>query len=166
MSGRAKLRLSERESILCKSLIRKDSMNHVRFVCCLLAALLATFVSGCTNDYGGRQEIKGTVKLKGAALDQGVIDFTPLENQPTKEGALIANGAYHLPGPNGLMKGKYRVIITSGDGRTKEGSDEPPGPTGANIISKERIPPEYNSKTRQEVEVLDSKANVFDYDIP
>jgi hypothetical protein len=130
------------------------------------AILLAVLAGGCTNDYGGRQEVKGTIKLNGVALDQGVIDFTPLEGQPTKQGALIANGAYHIPRSSGLMKGKYRVIITSGDGRTKEGSDEPPGPTGANIISKERIPPEYNSKTKQEIDVSDSKANVFNYDIP
>ncbi len=128
--------------------------------------LLASLAVGCTNDYGGRQEIKGTIKLKGVPLDQGVIDFTPLADQPTKEGAVIADGAYHIPRASGLMKGKYRVIITSGDGRTKEGSDEPPGPTGANIISKERIPPEYNKNTTQEVEVSDSKPNVFDYDIP
>jgi hypothetical protein len=121
---------------------------------------------GCTNDYGGRHEIKGTVKLKGTPLDQGVIDFTPLESQATKTGAMISNGSYHIPRPSGLMKGKYRVIITSGDGRTKENSNEPPGPTGANIISKERIPPEYNVNTKQEVEVTDKDPNVFDYDIP
>ena len=135
-----------------------------RIVVGLFLVLLSAL--GCTNDYGGRQEIKGTIKLKGVALDQGVIDFTPLDGQPTKEGAVIANGAYHIPRPSGLVKGKYRVIITSGDGRTKEDSNEPPGPTGANIISKERIPPEYNKNTTQEVEVLDNKTNVFDYDIP
>jgi hypothetical protein len=131
-----------------------------------LAALGALFITGCTNDYGGRHEVKGTVKLKGTPLDQGVIDFTPLESQATKTGAVISNGSYHIPRPSGLMKGKYRVIITSGDGRTKENSDEPPGPTGANIISKERIPPEYNVNTKQEVEVTDKNPNVFDYDIP
>ena len=141
-------------------------MNRTLIRQLLLLVLGSTFALGCTNDYGGRQEIKGTIKLKGTPLDQGVIDFTPLEDQPTKEGALIANGAYHIPRMSGLMKGKYRVIITSGDGRTREGSDEPPGPTGANIISKERIPPEYNRNTKQEVEVSDSKPNVFDYDIP
>ena len=141
-------------------------MNRTHFFNALLIVFVATLAPGCTNDYGGRQEIKGTIKLKGAPLDEGVIDFTPLGDQSTKEGALISNGAYHIPRAHGLMKGKYRVIITSGDGRTKENSDEPPGPTGANIISKERIPPEYNKNTTQEVEVSDSKPNVFDYDIP
>ena len=123
-------------------------------------------IAGCGPDYGGRQEVKGTVKLKGVMLDQGVIDFTPLEAQPTKGGALISNGSYSIPRKSGLMKGKYRVIITAGDGRTTENSDEPPGPTGGNIISKERIPPEFNKNTTQEVVVVENKANVFDYDIP
>jgi len=131
----------------------------------VLVALSASIL-GCGPNYGGRQEVKGTIKLKGQPLDQGVIDFTPLEAQPTKGGALISKGSYSIPRQSGLMKGKYRVIITSGDGRTRENSDEPPGPTGANIISKERIPADYNVNSKQEIEVAEKKANVFDYDIP
>ena len=138
-------------------------MNRPAF--CVLLGLL-TCLAGCGPDYGGRQEVNGTVKLKGQPLDQGVIDFTPLESQPTKGGALVTNGAYTIPRVSGLMKGKYRVIITAGDGRTRENSDEPPGPTGANIISKERIPADYNVNSKQEVEVVEKKPNVFDYDIP
>jgi hypothetical protein len=141
-------------------------MRIIANVSLCLAALGAISIAGCTNDYGGRHEVKGTVKLKGTPLDQGVIDFTPLESQATKTGAMISNGSYHIPRPSGLMKGKYRVIITSGDGRTKENSNEPPGPTGANIISKERIPPDYNVNTKQEVEVTDKDPSVFNYDIP
>jgi hypothetical protein len=131
----------------------------------IFIAALALF-AGCWQSYRGRQEIKGTVKLKGQALDQGVIDFTPIENQPTKGGAVINNGTYIIPRAQGLMKGKYRVIITAGDGRTRENSNEPPGPSGANIISKERIPAEYNTNTKQEVEVKDKGPNIFNYDIP
>ncbi len=147
-------------------MVARRIMNRALLLRSAFLVIGSTQLLGCMNDYGGRQEIKGTIKLKGALLDQSVIDFTPLENQSTKEGALISNGAYHIPRASGLMKGKYRVIITSGDGRTEENSDEPPGPTGANIISKERIPPEYNRNTKQEMEVSDSKPNVFDYDIP
>lgn len=122
--------------------------------------------AGCWNNYGGRQEIKGTVKLKGELVDQGVIDFTPLENQATKNGSVVTNGAYHIPREQGLLKGKYQVRITAGDGRTRENSNEPPGPAGANIVSKERIPPEYNVNTKQEIEVSEKGGNVFSYDIP
>lgn len=131
-----------------------------------LSLLCLTLHGGCSDQYGGRQEVKGTVKLKGAPIDQGVIDFTPLGSQPTKSGAVINNGEYQIPRPQGLMPGKYRVIITAGDGKTRENSDEPPGPSGANIVSKERIPPEYNTNSKQEVEVTDKGANVFNYDIP
>src|SRR5438034_6047577 len=114
-----------------------------RFCCVItwaLPVLLSVVFVGCGPNYGGRQEIKGTIKLKGQALDEGVIEFMPLESQPTKGGAVIKNGTYDIPRPSGLVKGKYRVTITAGDGRTRAGTDEPPGPTGANIVSKDRIP--------------------------
>jgi len=51
----------------------------------LLAGGLAVF-GGCGPSYAGRQEISGTIKLKGKALDQGTIDFTPLaEDGRTRE---------------------------------------------------------------------------------
>jgi hypothetical protein len=133
--------------------------------------LVTTLVAlhGCSPNYGGRQEVKGTIKLKGQPLDQGQITFMPISGDgTTKEGALIANGQYLIDRAHGLMPGKYRVSITSGDGRTPADAppDQGPGPTGANIISKDRIPPEYGSNSKQDVEVSDKKPNVFSYDIP
>ena len=129
--------------------------------------LMGLVLAGCGNRYGGRQEILGTVKLKGQPLDQGVIDFIPISGDgATKEGALIANGSYHIDREHGLLPGKYRVVITSGDGRTPANTDEPPGPSGANIISKDRIPPDYNINSKVEVEVKEKGPNVFDFDIP
>src|SRR5690348_8076760 len=107
----------------------------------ILPALLSVAVIGCGPNYGGRQEVKGTIKLKGQPLNQAVIDFTPLESQPTKMGALITDGSYIIPRASGLMPGKYRVMITAGDGRTPENADGAPGPSGANIVSKELVPP-------------------------
>ena len=133
-------------------------MNHARVVAWLVMAAIVASLASCGPNYGGRQQVKGTIKLKGQLLDQGQI---------TKEGALIANGEYLLDRAHGLMPGTYRVSITSGDGRTRADSpDDSPGPTGANIISKDRIPPEYNTRSKQEVEVTDKKPNVFNYDIP
>jgi len=124
---------------------------------------------GCGPNYGGRKEIKGMVKLKGQPVDDGFIEFIPLSDAiPTRSGAQVLSGAYRIPAESGLMPGQYRVSITAGDGRTKANAaeDEPPGPTGANIVSKDRIPKEYNIESKQDVEVTEKGPNVFDYDIP
>jgi hypothetical protein len=132
-----------------------------------LLVSLALAAAGCAPDYGGRQAVSGTVKFKGQPLDDGVIEFRPLEGDgATKSGAQILSGQYQIPAEFGLVPGKYRVSITAGDGRTRANTEEPPGPTGANIVSKDRIPPEYNLESKQEVEVTAKGPNVFDYDIP
>jgi hypothetical protein len=143
-------------------------MKDVRILPWLLLAGWAASVAGCMNDYGGRKEIKGSVTLKGVPLDDGVIDFQPVGDAVTKEGAMITQGAYIIQREHGLVPGKYRVSITAGDGRTRAGAnpDEPPGPTGANIVSKDRVPPEYNVNSKQEVEVTAKGPNVFDFKIP
>src|SRR5882724_10133487 len=119
-------------------------MSVARLILLPVLVALAASILGCGHNYGGRQEIKGTIKLKGQPLDQGTITFIPISGDgATREGAPIANGDYKIERAFGLMPGKYRVSITSGDGRTRADApvDQPPGPTGANIISKDRIPP-------------------------
>jgi hypothetical protein len=144
-------------------------MPHVRLVASLLLACLIASLSGCGRSYGGRKAISGTVKLKGEPVNDGTIDFLPISgDQATKSGAQILNGSYKIPAEFGLLPGKYRVSITAGDGRTRADApaDQPPGPTGANIVSKDRIPKEYNIESTQEVEVTEKGPNVFNYDIP
>ena len=141
-----------------------------RAVACLLACSLL-LASGCGESFGSRQEVSGTVKLKGELLDEGVIEFRPLSEgsgEVTKGGALILNGKYKIARGDGLVPGKYRVSVTSGDGRTPVGAPEGfiPGPTGANIVSKDRIPPEFGVDSKLEVEVKSGQPNVFNYDIP
>jgi hypothetical protein len=142
-------------------------MDMVSLRAVLLLSVLVFCIFGCGPSSGGRQEVRGTIKLKGQPLDQGQILFMPQSgDRSTQQGALINNGAYKIDRMQGLMPGKYKVIITSGDAKTPINPDQPPGPTGANIISKDRIPPDYNTNSKQEVEVTDKKPNVFDFDIP
>jgi hypothetical protein len=132
---------------------------------CVVLSLLCVlgFSVGC-GDPNGKQEISGTVTLKGEPLDDGIIEFS---SPNAKTGAPILKGKYLIPAEHGLVPGKYKVVITAGDGRTPADSpDGMPGPTGANIISKDRIPPEYNKKSTQEVTVTNKAPNVFDYAIP
>jgi hypothetical protein len=79
-------------------------------------------------------------------------------------GAMIADGKYVIGQEEGLVPGKYRVVISSGEKNTSISEDGGPGPR--NIFSKERIPPEYNVQTKQEVEVTPAGPNQFDYAIP
>jgi len=144
-------------------------MPGIRLVASLLLACLIASLPGCGRSYGGRKAISGTVKLKGEPVNDGMIDFLPISgDQATKSGAQILNGSYKIPAEFGLLPGKYRVSITAGDGRTRADApaDQPPGPTGANIVSKDRIPKEYNIESTQEVEVTEKGPNVFNYDIP
>jgi hypothetical protein len=134
---------------------------------CAPALLLCFLLAGCHPGYGGRVEVKGKVILKGTPVKDGIIKFIPVTpgTDQSESGAQILEGEYHIPAEFGLMPGKYKVILTAGDGRTPANTDEPPGPTGANIISKDMIPPEYNVRSTQEVTVTEKGPNVFDYDI-
>lgn len=142
-------------------------MRTLVAACLLFSACV--ILPACGRSFGGRKEVSGTVKLKSEPIDDGTIEFIPLTgNQETKSGAQILKGAYKIPAEFGLLPGKYRVSITAGDGRTRvtANPEEPPGPTGANIVSKDRVPKEYNLESTQEVEVTDKGPNVFNYDIP
>jgi hypothetical protein len=135
----------------------------------LISVSMALVCLGCGPDYGGRVAVNGTVKLKGEPIDDGVIEFVPLAaDGETKSGAQILKGAYTIPAEKGLVPGEYRVIITAGDGRTRPDADpnEPPGPTGANIVSKDRVPADYNVASKQVVKVTADGPNEFNYDIP
>ncbi len=135
----------------------------LRFCAIVSLTCLLSLLSGCGNS-DGKLAISGTVTLKGQPLDDGIIEFS---STATRTGASITKGKYTIPAANGLAPGKYKVHITAGDGRTPADSpDGMPGPTGANIISKDRVPPEFNTKSTIEVTVTNKGPNVFDYAIP
>ncbi len=134
-----------------------------RASCVFSVLLLILPCIGCGGT-DGKLKVSGTVTLKGEPLDDGIIEFSSPE---IRTGANITQGKYEVPPENGLKPGTYSVSITAGDGRTPaESPDGLPGPSGANIISKDRIPPEYNVKSTQQITVEAGKENVFDYAIP
>jgi hypothetical protein len=126
-------------------------------------------LGGCSDDLGDRLAVNGAVTLKGQPLDQGSIEFIPLD-QPaageaeTKSGAPIEQGQYEIPRAHGLVPGKYRVRITAGTGTPPLAPGELPGPSAAS--SKERIPAKYNVKSDIEATVTSSGPNTFNYEIP
>jgi len=144
-------------------------MSYVVSVRVLFALLLICCVSAC-GEATYRKAITGSVSLKKEPLSDGIIQFTPMsggssEYPATKESGMIAKGEYKIPAEVGLVPGKYRVVITSGDGGAPADPDQPPGPSG-NYVMKDRIPPEYNVKSTVEVEVTQAGPNQFNFEIP
>lgn len=140
------------------------SCRRAAFGCVAVAVTL--IAAGC-KDYNGQMEVTGTVKLAGEPLDEGSIKFVPLDKQGTENGSMIKDGRYELPRKSGLKPGKYLVIITSGDGKTPASEDEATAPGGStNIVSKDRIPEDWNINPTHEIEVKADGKNVFDFDIP
>jgi hypothetical protein len=137
------------------------------FVLTLAAALAA---GGCGDDGRGLQPISGTVTLKGKPVAEGILDFWPVKGSSagaayTRAGAVIRDGSYIIPKNQGLVPGRYKVSISWPDKHHKLGGDELPGPRSSRT-SKDLIPPEYNLKTKLEVEVKKDRPNRFDFAIP
>jgi len=133
----------------------------------LLIFAAAVLLAGCSDATSGRMEITGAVKLVGQPIQEGTIVFKPLENQDTQSGAQIIKGEYKVPRQQGLKPGKYLVQISSGDGRTPFNLQDgvAPGPS-ANLTSLDRVPDDWNIRSKREVEVKSSGPNKFDFEIP
>jgi len=134
---------------------------------CPLVSIVAAFLAGCSDPYGGRMEVNGGVNLQGQPLKEGSILFEPLEGQGTQSGSSVTNGKYTIPRQSGLKPGKYLVRLTAGDGKTPAASQEAAAPGGStNIVSMDLIPEDWNTKSKHQVEVKSSGGNTFDFDIP
>ena len=135
----------------------------------LVVVMVILSAAGCGDDGRGLQPVSGTVTLKGKPVAEGMLEFRPVGSPTgadyTKAGAVIHDGNYVIPRDQGLVPGKYKVSISAPDKLHKLGGDELPGPTSSRT-SKDLIPPEYNLKTKLEVEVRKDQPNKFDFNIP
>jgi len=132
-----------------------------------MCLITLAFLSGC-HDASRRYGVSGTVTLKGEPLPQGVVSLVPISpDSPTPGSAVIADGKFRIASEQGLLPGRYRVSISSPDGKTPVADpNAAPGPSG-NFTSKDRIPPEFNLRSNLEVEVKpDTSVNSFEFKIP
>ena len=133
-----------------------------------LGLMFVVFLGGCGKNPLGREPVQGTITLRGVPLDQGAIEFRPIEKKGgVSSGAVISNGEYAIPIDKGLPPGKYRVMIFSAAADTSPAPSGPPGssPMGGPRPTIERIPPQYNVASKVIVEVTDGGENRFDYKI-
>ena len=142
-------------------------MRSQKFALAVISFCLLGMTWGCGgSDPLGRRAVSGTVTLDGAPLEQGSISFQPTEQGKTSSGAVVNQGEYSIARDQGLPPGKYRVVINAikpGTGMTLPEGGLPGDEVGT--PPEELIPPEWNTKSKNFVEVTDSGATEFKHEI-
>jgi len=133
--------------------------------CVPALSALALLCCGCGGDPLGRHAVSGTVKVDGAPLPHGNIGFQPTEGQGTAGGGRVTDGRYSVPRDGGLVAGKYRVVINAPMPGTGGKADETTMPGDPPAPPKELLPPDWNSSSKQTIEVKKEGPFVFDFDV-
>jgi hypothetical protein len=140
--------------------------SPVRWLSVSVGLLILAPILGC-GPKGDRLAVDGVVTLNGTPLDSGSIRFTTAgTGKLFATGAMINDGEYHIPQAKGLPPGTYRVEINSPDTKAPLVAVRiaPGGPLSP-PIAPDRIPVEYNTNSKQSVELSASKDNRFEFDI-
>lgn len=142
-------------------------MRVIQHTAVLLGSCLLLAIVGCGADDGlGRRAISGTVTLDGTPLTDGAITFEPVEKSTTSSGSMIAAGKYSITREQGLPPGKYRVVVNAikpGTGMTLPEGKFPGEEVGTPQV--ELIPPSWNSRSQQFIEVTESGPTEFTHEI-
>jgi hypothetical protein len=128
-----------------------------------VGTIALTGCGGATDDLP-RQAVAGAVKLDGQPLKEGMIQFQPTEpGIATAQGAGITDGTYSVAKSEGLVPGKYLVMISS----TPPPAPQPPGGMPGDPVGppKEKIPANYNAKSTLTAQVTKEGPNKFDFDL-
>ncbi len=135
-----------------------------RFMLATVGLFLAVPFVGCSDDNPlGRLALSGRVTLDGGPLDQGNIEFHPLDGG-VPSGGTITNGSYSIPAQEGLPPGKYRVAIRD----FVSPPEMPPGHSPGMPLPPSppaKVPDEWNSKSEHTVEIKKEGPFEFDFDI-
>jgi hypothetical protein len=130
-----------------------------------VGALLVAVQFLCGCDWSPqRLSVSGNVTFQNKPLSNGTITFYPVSTG-TQAGAVIKHGRYEIAQEKGLKPGRYRVEISSPDGQTPVDGNAAPGPSG-NFASKDRIPDEFNTNSKHQIEITNGGPSRFDFAIP
>ena len=114
-------------------------------ITCFAAGGLLT-VQGCSRS--GKLEVTGQVSLDDKPLDDGTIDFFPLNGQGPSAAGIIAQGRYSVP----IVAGEMRVVI---QGFKQVGTQQMQH--GAKMITvpirEPIVPKQYNAESQLQVQV-------------
>lgn len=129
-----------------------------------LTALALLAAIGCGGgDALDRQSVRGTVTFQGEPLNEGAIQLIPTANGPAS-GGTIRNGTFRIPRDAGPISGNYRVEIVSYQ-PTGETQPDPDLPGQTIDVTRQVLPPEFNTRSTQTVEIT-SGNNDLSFAIP
>jgi hypothetical protein len=139
-------------------------MNVRSAVFCLALAVGVFALAAAAAEPPRPQAVSGTVRFQGKPLDEGIIQFHPLEKGGTPVATLIKNGRFEIPEGKGPREGKYKVEVSAPGAavviRDSNGARrEDPG------VRVERIPAKYNQKSLLTVTIQAGKKNVLEFDL-
>src|SRR5262245_59614574 len=108
---------------------RSKRTSRVALMLVLEAAALALLIGcGGSEEELPREAVSGTVKLDGAALKAGRIQFQPtMLAGATAGSAAIADGSYSIGQFEGLVSGRYQVLIFGPQSASAPAKNEMPG---------------------------------------
>jgi hypothetical protein len=76
---------------------------------------------------------------------------------------MIKDGQYSIPQEQGLLPGRYKVIVTAVDPRNK--APDPDSPPGYLPVPKDRIQAKYNAQTILTADVKPEGTNTFNFEV-
>lgn len=138
----------------------RDCRSLKRLLC---MGLVMVGILGCADSRPKRYRVAGRVTWQSRPLDQGAITFLGQDPALGIGGAMITDGQYSIPAEQGLLPGRYKVMITSSDPKNRV--VDPDSPPGYLPVPKDRIQPKYNAQTTLTAEVKAEEHNVFNFEV-
>lgn len=125
---------------------------------CVVGMLVVLMVGGCRRGDPRFAHVYGQVRLDGEPLPGALVEFDPEKGSPSY-GVTDAYGRYTLRfnhQQSGALIGRHTVRITT----RRVTLDE----NGKQVLSAEKVPPEYNWRSTLQVEVRPG-SNRHDFDL-
>jgi hypothetical protein len=120
---------------------------------------------GCADSGPPTAEVSGTVRLDGRLIEEGSIQFIPVEgSRGPSAGGVIQDGKYHIPRKKGVTVGTNRVELRA---FKKAGTriQDPTAPPGVQTEGRvQAFPPEFNDRSTV-VKEIRAGGNAIDFDV-
>jgi hypothetical protein len=129
------------------------------------SALCILCLLGCADSGPPTAEVSGTVRLDGRPIEEGSIQFIPVESsRGPSSGGVIQDGKYHIPRKNGVIVGTNRVELRAFKNAGTKIQD-PTAPPGVRTEARvQAFPPEFNDRSTV-VQEIRAGSNTIDFDV-